>query len=314
MSLQKKCLTASAVTHGLLVVLVFIGSAFIPQKPKIEGPEFELVDIPENLVAEPNVVSGGDPNAGQPQTKPVVPQPAPQLPPVQPVKPKVEPQKQPEPEPAKPKQPAPEAVKPVEPKVEPRKTLDPDAFDLNKVKVITGPEPKPAVKPQRKFDLGKSKVITVKPSAATNTKAERESSGASDRQAAQASQLLANAMKAVSGTGARVGINPDAILGPGGASRMSYDLAVAMIYEREFKRHPVASRGNEPAVEVEVTIRRDGTVTGSRVTKSSARAEFNRAVNAVRNSIKRVPPFPEGLSGESITIKINFNLDISSNG
>ena len=95
---------------------------------------------------------------------------------------------------------------------------------------------------------------------------------------------------------------------------MSYDLAVAMIYEREFKRHPVPSRGNEPAVEVEVTIRRDGTVTGSRVTKTSARSEFNRAVNAVRNSIKRVPPFPESLSGETITIKINFNLDISSNG
>lgn len=318
MSLQKKCLTASAVTHGLLLVLVFIGSAFIPQKPKIEGPEFELVDIPEMLVAEPNVVSGGDPNAGRPQP-PVQPQPpAPVTPVPEQPKPKINPQQipvEPPKEAPKPKEIKPEPVKPLEPKPEPRKTLDPDAFDFNKTKTITKAEPK-TVKPETAFDLNKAKKITVKPvETAKSGQAERESSSAAAaRQAAQASQLLANAMKAVSGTGGRVGINPDAIFGPGGKAQMSYHLAVATIYEREFKRHPVPSRGTDPAVEVEVTVRRDGTIVGTRVTRPSSRAEFNRAVDAVRAGIKRVPPFPADLSGDTITIKINFNLDISSNG
>src|SRR5690349_17300279 len=132
MSLQKKCLTASAIAHGLMVLLVLVGSAFIPQKPKIEGPEFEIINIPlDALVEEPNVISG-NPNAGRPEDIP----PAKQLEPIQ------LPRSTPAPQPTVPTPltKPPEAIKEVpkqtEPPPEPQKSARPDPepnpFDLSK--------------------------------------------------------------------------------------------------------------------------------------------------------------------------------------
>ena len=98
MSVQKKCLTASAITHGLLVVLFFVGSAFAPQRPKPEPlmTPFELVNIPLDLVEEPNVVrgnAGGNPPPAVTREKlpPLTPKadPPPVKPPEQQVKPVV---------------------------------------------------------------------------------------------------------------------------------------------------------------------------------------------------------------------------------
>lgn len=311
MSLQKKCLTASAVTHGLLLLLVFVGSAFIPQKPVIQGPEFILVDIPDELVAAPNVMSGGDPNAGSPQAQPqVVPEPqpvsVPQIP--QPEPPQPTPEALPKvPEPVK------EPVKPKETPREPevKKTVDPEAFDLSKAKTISKEPAKPA-RPEKDFNLAKAESRKIK----TTTQTKTGSSNARENDAteransgAQAAQALASAMKAVQGTGGRVGINPDAILGPGGKAAMSYDMAVAIIYEREFKRRPIPSRSNDPAVEVEVVVRRDGTVIGKRITRPSGRAQLDRTVDEVLKSVKRVREFPSDITTETRTIKIDFNLE-----
>jgi TonB family protein len=307
MSLQRKCLTASAVTHGLLLLLVFVGSAFIPQKPKMEGPVFELVDIPDNLVAEANIVSGGDPNAGRPQaqTPPVQQQQTPPVaaPPQQPVKPPVQPPQN---------RVEPPVEKIPEPKVEARKTIDPEAFDLSKAKSLTREPPK-TPKPDPGFDLAKAESRKIKPSTQTKTATSRDNnSAATSKAAAEAARALANAMKAVEGSGGRVGINPDAILGPGGKAAMSYDIAVALIYEREFKRTPVASRANEPAVEVEITVRRDGTVVDKEIKRPSGRAQFDNAVRKVLNAVKKVPQFPSDITSETRIIKINFNPDPST--
>ena len=117
------------------------------------------------------------------------------------------------------------------------------------------------------------------------------------------------------GTGSRVGINYSDIIGPGGAAQMSYDLAVAKIYEAEFKKRSIPTRGNEPVVEVEVTVRRDGTVMGERITKRSGRGQFDRAVQDVLNTVKKnkVIQFPADFKSDTRTIRINFNLDDSLN-
>jgi TonB family protein len=69
--LTKKCLGASAVTHGFLLVIVVVASAFIPTKPKFEPPAFELLPVDVSLI-EDNLVGGGSPNMTQmPQQPPL---------------------------------------------------------------------------------------------------------------------------------------------------------------------------------------------------------------------------------------------------
>src|SRR5688500_143045 len=131
MSLQKKCFTASAITHGLLLLLVFVGSAFIPQKPQIKGPEFEIFTLPPDfeLVAQDNVFSGGSPDAkGGPKINaPVQPQPV-----APPPQPKVESKKTEVPD-IKPVQPKPEPVKQPDP---PKPKTNPEEFDFTKAKTV----------------------------------------------------------------------------------------------------------------------------------------------------------------------------------
>lgn len=310
MSLQRKCLTASAVTHGLLLLLVFIGSAFVPQqKPPIDGPEFELVNIPLDLVEEPNVMSG-NPNAGQPESAPA--QKPPSLIPPQPVVPKPEvPVKQPDP------------IKKPEPKPEPEKVTkqpvkpapDPEAFDLTKAKTIKTPlKPEKVEKPDAKFDFSQAKRQVIK-SAPDNSKAAVPDTRSAEREAqlAKVNQALEGARKALANTGQRVGLSYSDIIGPGGKAQMSYDRAVAEIFEREFQLRPLPSRGNDPVVMVEVTVRRDGTATGH-IVKRSGRAQLDRTVQDVLKSVKKVMPFPAEFKSETRTIRINFNLDETNNG
>lgn len=309
MSLQKKCLTASAIVHGLMLALVFVGSAFIPPKPKIDGPEFEIVNIPfDALVEEPNVLSG-NPNAGRPpETQPArQPDPVSQPPPT-PAQPIVKP------EPAKP-EPIKETPQPAVPVKTPKPDPEPNPFDLSKAKQVKE-TPKPE-KTESQFNLNSAKKETIKTAPRQPSESDNARAAAAERanQAAKLAQVLEGTKKALQGTGSRVGINYSDIIGPGGSAQMSYDLAIAKIYEGEFKKRSIPTRGNEPPVEVEVTVRRDGTVMGDRITKRSGRSQFDRAVQDVLNTVKKnkVIPFPADFKSETRTIQIHFNLEDSLN-
>lgn len=310
MSLQKKCLTASAVVHGLLLMLVVVGSAFIPQKPTINGPEFEIVNIPDVLVEDPNVLSGNS-AAGRPQETPQTKPQAPvsQPPPVTPAPPIVKP------EPLKSEtskvMPQPPVEQPKTPKPDPEE----NPFDFKTAKTFKNP-PKPE-KTESPFKLNEATKQTIK--TAPRQTSESDSARATTERANQATKLaqaLEGTKKALQGTGSRVGLNYSDIIGPGDRAQMSYDLAIAKIYEDEFKkRSNFPNRGNEPPVEVEVTVRRDGTVMGDRIAKKSGRSQFDRAVQDVLNTVKKnkVIPFPADFKSETRTIKINFNLEDSLN-
>lgn len=301
MSLQKKCLTASAVTHGLLLLLVFIGSAFIPHKPKpLDGPEFEIFTLPPDfdLVAENNVFSGGNPDARKGSG---VQPPPPQTPP------KSEPQKQETPKLPEPK---------VEPKVEkvepkqiekPKPVVDPDSFKLDKA-IPKKPEPKkPELKkPELDFNLIKQlsqkRVITT-PGADSKAKENKPA----DTKVAFNTGAIADARKKLEsgltgGSPAGTG-NIDDILGPGGQRAASYSLYLAGIY-RDAWVTPNKSSARK-SVRVRVTISKDGRVLASQVLDRSGDRDFDRAADA---TVARVKAFdrPPRITEPSVTYTLQF--------
>ena len=187
-------------------------------------------------------------------------------------------------------------------------TRVPESFDLKNVKTIK-PNDKQEKDEPPKFNLkdATKKFVKTSPTPASN------SQKLDNKRATEIAKLMDSARQTLEGTGTRVDIQSD-LIGEGGAAQMSYDLAVAKIFEREFQRRPVTHRGNEPAVEVEVVVRRDGSVTGRRIVKKSGRTQLDRTVQQVLDSTSKVIPFPEHFKSETRTIKINFNLDDTKNG
>src|SRR5690349_1552072 len=108
--LQKKCVIASASLHGLLLVTLIFGTAFLSSDKKLKdmGP---VIDIVNAIPTDRMVNTGGNPNGNPtpPAPSPTPPQPIQQTPP---------PQVKAQPEPVKP-QPKPPEVKQVTKKAEP---------------------------------------------------------------------------------------------------------------------------------------------------------------------------------------------------
>lgn len=304
--LQRKCLIASAVTHGLLLVMLLVGSAFVPhRRPPDDAISIQLVDIPDLLVDEPNMVGGGNPKAGLPDP---VPAPVPQLP-VVPAPQPVQPQPQPAPVPA-PVQPQPEDAKPE--KTADEKPLppkpEPSPFNFAEAKTVKPATPKPS-SPAPSFDFGKAERKTIKPTASSSRasgSATAEASAAAAREAQIASAM--GAARARMQQGLSTGVGEIGIPGPGGAAYASYGLAIKKIYYDAWIA-PTAAGDNEPTVEVEVVIARDGTVLSKRITKRSGKRELDRTVGEAIDRVKKTRPFPSGSTDEKRTFKIHFNLN-----
>jgi TonB family protein len=322
MSLQRKCLAASAISHGCLLALVFVASAFIPAKPKEDVVSLDLVDLSAIPVDEPNVVGGGNPNAGAaapaiPKAEPVQQQPAPAPKTETKPEPKVpEPVKEPAPEP-KPKEPVKEPVKqavkePVhEPEPKPRKPeLDPDSFKISQKAIHK--EIKPA-KPALSFDLSKAEKRTIKPSTRSSHSNSNSENSEADARAERESKLaearagaLSDAMSRLQG-GLSKGIGEIGVPGPGGQAYASYGLILRKYYEKAWIP-PTASRGDEPVIHVQVVIRKDGTVLSRRILRKSGRSELDRSVQRALDRVNKVPEFPSGSTDEQRTFDIDFNL------
>jgi TonB family protein len=310
--LQRKCFVGSIVLHGLLLLLVVVGSAFIPKSPPPPPPAFELFDAQAILLDQPNIVSGGNPNATAPPiAAPPTVAPAPQAvtaPPEQ-VKPATklpdppkETARQPEPK----VQPEPEPVKP-----EKLKKPDPDAFDLSKAVTKTPQTRSDKTEKIDKekastFDLSKAEKKTIKPAKEASDGEENARADKEKKLAMARAEAISGALKSVHGGLSKGGTSYD-IPGPGGAAYASYDLYLKKLYETAWIP-PQAGRGNEPAVEVELVIARDGTVLSRRVIKASGRRELDNSVNTVLRRITKARPLPEGSTDAKRTFRINFNL------
>src|SRR5881397_470167 len=89
--LQKKCLIASGVMHGFLLLVVVFGAAFFTPEKKPE-PVVSLTMIPTKFIEDKLSGGGGDPKIAPSDAKikgdtlnPVPPQPQPVKPPPKPV-------------------------------------------------------------------------------------------------------------------------------------------------------------------------------------------------------------------------------------
>jgi TonB family protein len=154
------------------------------------------------------------------------------------------------------------------------------------------------------FDASTGKIIETQPPLPPPEARLKSPNGREAERTAEIARLLENARQTMEATGTRL----DVITEQGGGAQTSYDLAVAKIFEREFQRRPVRYLKNEPPVEVEVVVRRDGSTTG-RIIRKSGHAQLDRTVQQVLESTRKVIPFPQHFKSETRTIKISFNLD-----
>jgi protein TonB len=329
---QKKCMLASVGGHGLLFVVLVFGSAFINRKADI--PELpKLKFIPSILVDQMVAGGGGNPNipqtdevpAGGSPTPPVEAAPAPPAP---------EPPKAVEPPP-----PAPEAVKPP-PEPEPAKPEKIEKVEVpktpNKITSTKKPKPEPPPKPDAKpvtetttkpapkkpqIELDLNKVVTRNSEEAKRKArdAERKAQEEAQRRAEQEAYDNARAAQAKRGAALQStlsslgsGFSNDKgvavpVGGPGGLAYANYGIFVREMYDRAWVVSQ--SLGDEDrTVEVTVTIQKSGEILSARISKRSGFPALDKSVETAIARVKRVRPFPEGVTEDQRTYVIPFNL------
>jgi TonB family protein len=283
---EKKCFIGSATFHGLLLVVIFFGAAFMP-KDKLSdmGP---VVEFNPGGAPAPKGAAPADP-----------PQPAP--PPQEKVEPppQQETVKQPDAEPPKPK-----VNRRDEPKETEKENGDlpvPVSKQANK-KETPKNETKPrslvnttVVRRSNVVDQTAMKLAQARRDAAL--KAERAAQAAAAAQRNDAINAI-NRIVGSAGDGSsntRV-VNTTTIGGNGtgagsGMATGRYGDGLKAIYDSRWVL-PTDAYDEEAVAQVRVTVRRDGTVVSSAITKPSGNASFDRSVRAVLNNVTRVLPFP----------------------
>lgn len=280
---EKKCFIGSASFHGVLLAVIFIGAAFSSQNPPSDaGPVITMVP---NLGAAPS--GNGAPPPSQP-AKPAPPQPEPEPP-----QPKPEPIKKPEPEPVKPK-----ITKRDEPKETEKEKGDlpvPVKKDTKKEVVKDTAKKSPLV---NTTVVRRSNVVdqtAMKLAAAQRERDARLARAAQAAAQAQRDAALAEMHDIVRGTGTGLGnsrvASPNSIGGGGdGVASGRYGDGLKAIYDSKWVLNADAF-DDEASATVRVTVKRDGTVVSSSITKPSGNTSFDRSVRTVLNNVTRVPPF-----------------------
>ena len=307
--MQKKCLLASTVMHGSLVLLLVFGSAFLTSAPK-KQEDRKLRVVPQNLVDDALAGGGGNPNIAitddvqkgdtlTPQPQPAAPAPKPQTPQTTVVTP---PPPAPAPTPPKP------VVKKAEPKVEPRKP-DLTKKPVEPVKI----DPKATEKTPTLKELLTPVVRTGDDKA--KARAEAESREAAREAARAESAYQSKLAKAIGGAASNLregfasGTKVD-VGGPGGAAYADYRMFVQAIYQETWERLlPQDILADDTTSLISVTISRSGRIINSRVVARSRDPAIDRVVQRTLNSVTTIGhPFPSGAKDEERTFTIEFNF------
>ena len=304
MSLQKKCFTASAITHGLLLLIVFVGSAFIPQKPQIKGPEFEIFSLPPDfeLIPDDQPPTGGSRDAaGGPKIKPQADIPQPVTPPPQP---KVEAPKVEVPI-AKPPEPKPEPIK--QPDL-PKPKSDPENFDFTKAKKIEPKKIEPKKKEPTEFQQMLSKAKPMKIPVDSKSSTQPDTNGKERQLAAAQSAALAEMNRDLQGrlsSGPAKGKgNVDDFFGPGGGkfASASYKQYLASEYQKAWIAP--AKSSVQTGVLVTVVIDGRGVVLSAKIVTPSGNREYDSAADAVLRRVRRFEKAPLGEAPVTYTFEI----------
>ena len=275
--LQKKCMIASAGLHATLIVLLFVGPAFLPSGKQVVVQQINFT--PDDVI-EAMLAGGGNPQPAQAAPTPELTPAAPPAPP-----------QRVEPTPVTPTPPRREEVAPPQ--------RDPDGERVQK-KALPKANLRPVVRkngPSRKQPT-------------TNTNPQRD---AADQQRAALATAFQNAGSSVrSGTASSTTVNSPNGPGGGGRSYAGYDMFVQQFYQLRYDRAladagDIGGQGNT-STEVSVTISRDGKVISSRIISPSPNSAQNRVVQRVLDAATFLRPFPEGSTDSQRTFNISFDL------
>lgn len=304
--MEKKCLLASTVMHGSLVLLLVFGSAFLSSAPKKqEFPRLRVV--PHTLVDDALAGGGGNPNIpitddvqkGETMTpQPPAPAPVPTPPTPQPTVVQTPP-------------PAPTPTKPVVKKPDPKPA--PTKPEPVKIAKPLKPDPKATEKAPDLKDLLKPIVRTGDDKA--KAKAEAEAREAAREAARAESAYQSKLAKAIGGAASNLregfasGTKVD-VGGPGGAAFADYRMFVQAIYQETWERLlPQDILADDTTSLISVTISRSGRIINSRVLRRSSETAVDRIVQKTLNSVTTIGhPFPSGAKDEERTFTIEFNF------
>ena len=190
----------------------------------------------------------------------------------------------PKPTPPKPK-PTPPDPTPPKPKPKPVEVVKPK------------PKPKP-VKPKIKVNLNSTmRQPDTQKVKAQQAAAERARQAEAKRQAAL-KQSLNNLDSKLSG---RTSVN----VPQGRYAAANYESLIRRKYV-DATIHPGTISG-DPVVKVQLVIARNGNVISARIIGVSGLASWDRAVQKALDRVKRIAPFPAGMSGAKKTFNLNFN-------
>ena len=306
--MEKKCLLASTVMHGSLVLLLVFGSAFLSSAPKKqEFPRLRVV--PHTLVDDALAGGGGNPNIpitddvqkGDTMTpQPPAPAPAPTPPTPQPTLVQLPPPA-PTPKPTKP------VIKQADPKPAPTKP------EPVKVAKPLKPDPKAPEKAPDLKDLLKPIVRTSDDKA--KAKAEAEAREAAREVARAESAYQSKLAKAFGGAtsnlreGFASGTKVD-VGGPGGQAYADYRMFVQAVYQETWERLlPQDILADDTTSLISVTISRSGRILNSRVVTRSRDTAIDRVVQRTLKDVTTIGrPFPSTAKDEERTFEILFTF------
>ena len=276
--LAKKCVIASGIMHGTLVLVLLVGPAFLSSNDKPDTTPI-LTIIPDIAIASGSAVMGaGNPNAGRSApTPPPAPKPPDPVPPAPaPIKP--EPPVKPDPKP-------PVEAKPVESKPAP----DRDSLE-------------PSNKP-RKPVVSLKQVVRN----SSNNKTTRTSTSSSDTSASDNKRFQTAMNNIQRGASSGVEIGPVGIATGSGPSMAPFEQILKSIYFNNW-REPADATSDEAVVKASVTIASDGTVLNARITRSSGDPAVDRSVRQLLEAVTYIAPFPPGSKEKQRTYPLSFSL------
>jgi TonB family protein len=269
---QKKCFIASTGVHLLLVVILFVGSAFF--SPPKKGEDLQELDFVPTRLVDAMVSGGGERVRGTPQP--------------------------PTPPPSSHATPTPERAKEPDPPKEPVKQQKQPKSDVESFEVT---------KKQPKLSPDALKMVTRNSSKThKKTNPSTTASDARDEQLAKLSQEIARTARGLKDGTATPTQIVDIGPGGGGPSYANYKSWIYTVYLNAWVAPDDAAQ-DSGVVEAEVTILRDGTVQSSQISSKSGDSQMDASV---QRTLKRVTtigkPFPEGVKENQRTYTLRFDI------
>jgi TonB family protein len=269
--LQKKCFFAATGFHLLLVVILFVGPAFLSSNQKSD--DRALIDFVPLKTIDEALSGGGSPTARPPAPAPPPPASRPQPPAPRPEEPVVQP---------------PEAPKPA--------LRDPDTFDTIPAKKLPDVSLKPVVRPKNR--------TTAKQRSTTTSDSQSDAPDERQAQFAKAARNAARSLQDGLSSGTSIEMPGR---GGGGVPYANFLDCIKKRYNDAWIV-PDGITDDEARVMVSVTIGRDGTVLDSRIIRPSGNALADQSVEMVLRRLTSVCPLPDNAKEDKRTVPITFSV------